>query len=165
MWIALVLAVVLLTACGGGAQEAAGLQFQAPEGYALERQRAGRADAVVFVGDEAVLVLAWTPVDQVPDAGAVVDAALRARGLAGGGYAVGEVLTLDTRTVAGTAADYLETVWVPRQGQGPRRHVRMVLFSGPQATYVVALVTAERPGPRADAAWERFLASLRWAGR
>lgn len=165
-WAAALAVTLVAAGCGAPAQEAEGLRFEAPQGYEVRRERVGRAQAFVLVGSDAALVLAWSPAPQVPDAAAVVAAALRARGAPGEGYAVAEVVDLRTVEVAGTQADYVETVWVARDGSGPPQQARMAVFAGPRATYLAALVEeAGRGTPAGAAAWDRFLASLHWEGR
>lgn len=164
-----VTALLLLMAAGcrhAGRTEAAGLAFDVPEGFRLQRARAGDAQAFVLSGPTATLVLAWRQGGEPPEAGGVLQAALRARGLAGTPYAVAEVTALESREVAGRAADYAETVWVPRQGGAAPQVMRVLLLSGERATYLIALVADEsrRDDPDAAAAWDRFVASLRWQG-
>lgn len=163
--LAVLLAFLALAGCGAEDYDAAGLRFQVPDGFQVTKQRAGRADAYVFHGDAGTLVLAWTRSDDPPDAAAVVDVALRRRGISGVQYAVADLTSLETREVAASQADYVDTVWAPREGSGPRQRVRMVLFSAGDATYLVALVTDAEGGDPAGAVWERFLASLQWTPR
>lgn len=164
-WVLLILLV--MAGCRHAPRtEAAGLLFDVPAGFTLERARAGSAQAFVLRSPTATLVLAWRPGSEPPEAGPVLQAALRGQGEGGTAYAVAQVTALETRLVAGRPADYAEAVWAPvGAGNAPSRQVmRVLLFSGPQATYLAAMVAEEgrRDDPASAAAWERFVASLRF---
>lgn len=163
---ALALLAVLAAGCARPAADAsaAGLLFDPPQGYEVERGKAGAAQAFILAGGAAAAALAWTDAgDEPPNAKAVIDTLLRRRGLEPGGYRPPEILTMEDRTAADRPANYLE-MRLPADGSGPAQHVRVLFFSGDSATYFVALLTDEtrRDDPAVVSAWDGFTSSLRW---